>query len=118
MTGRASPFPATQRLAAFTAALRYEDLPSAVREQLGVLVVDFFRVAAIGRRPMNADKIKTEAIDRINRIQTGFTRINKPGGGLVLWWAPNYMGAAESRSHLETQHASQKAILTELGLAK
>lgn len=58
MTGRASLFPATQRLAAFTAALRYEDLPSAVREQLGVLVVDFFRVAAIGCSMPWADKLR------------------------------------------------------------
>lgn len=40
--------PATQRLAQFAAALRYHDLPAAVRTQMGVLLIDFFRVAAVG----------------------------------------------------------------------
>jgi 2-methylcitrate dehydratase PrpD len=44
----AAVFPATQRLAEFAAALRYQDLPAAVRTQMGVLLIDFFRVAAIG----------------------------------------------------------------------
>jgi 2-methylcitrate dehydratase PrpD len=44
----AAAFPATQRLAEFAAALRYQDLPAAVRTQIGVLLIDFFRVAAVG----------------------------------------------------------------------
>ncbi len=44
----AAAFAATQRLAEFAAALRYPDLPATVRNQLGVLLVDFFRVAAVG----------------------------------------------------------------------
>jgi 2-methylcitrate dehydratase PrpD len=44
----AAAFPATQRLAEFAAALRYPELPAAVRTQMGVLLIDFFRVAAVG----------------------------------------------------------------------
>lgn len=43
-----SPFPATQRLAEFIAGLHCDDLPPTVREQIGVLLIDFFRVAAVG----------------------------------------------------------------------
>jgi len=44
----AAAFPATQRLAEFAAVLRYSDLPATVHAQLGVLLIDFFRVAAVG----------------------------------------------------------------------
>lgn len=44
----ATAVPATQRLAEFTAALRCSDLPAPVRAQMGVLLIDFFRVAAVG----------------------------------------------------------------------
>ncbi|MBI2297265.1 MAG: MmgE/PrpD family protein [Betaproteobacteria bacterium] len=42
------PLPATQRLAEFIAGLHCEHLPAAVRSQMGVLLIDFFRVAAVG----------------------------------------------------------------------
>lgn len=46
--GAAAAFPATQRLAEFAATLRCADLPATVRAQMGVLLIDFFRVAAVG----------------------------------------------------------------------
>lgn len=44
----AAAFPATQRLAEFAATLRYAELPATVRAQIGMLLIDFFRVAAVG----------------------------------------------------------------------
>lgn len=43
-------FPATEKLAEFTASLRSEDLPDEVHAQLGATLIDFFRVAIAGAR--------------------------------------------------------------------
>ena len=43
-------YPATQRLAEFAAALRYEDLPDDVLRQIPVTLIDLVRVASVGVR--------------------------------------------------------------------
>lgn len=55
----AAVFPVTQRLAEFAASLRCEDLPESVRAQMGVLLIDFFRVAAVGAGTPWAARLKS-----------------------------------------------------------
>ncbi len=48
-TASDAPYPATEALAQFVADLTYSDLPEAVRAQVPTLIVDYFRVASVGR---------------------------------------------------------------------
>jgi 2-methylcitrate dehydratase PrpD len=58
-TSGAPPYPATDALAQFVAELRYENLPVAVRDVIPTLVVDYFRVASVGRKAPWTQKIRS-----------------------------------------------------------
>lgn len=83
------------------------------KEQGADVIVDTFR-GVIGPKGMGEAQVAfwEDVFRRLARSDVWRREVENRS------WAPNYMGAADSRRYLEAQHASQKAILTELGLAK